>query len=71
MIKVSGLTKQTLRYIENTGNKILKDHFLEDLDPIGETLFINLKKEGYIEIDLHNYISLTAAGKAVINTQVI
>ncbi len=57
-----------LRYVKNTNGGATKANFIEDHEPIGNSLWINLSDEwheghGYITIDSGGKIALTEKGK--------
>jgi len=61
--------KQYLQYVRNTNGGATKDHFIDDYDPIGETLWKQLKYHLYVSEDTNGRIYLTDAGNSELDRE--
>lgn len=55
------MQKQALAYVKNTGGGATLAHFVEDHDPVGTQLWLELKEAGCVEV-IDGRIWLTDAG---------
>jgi len=53
-----------LRYVRDTSNGAIQEHFIGDFEPVGRLLWNDLMDKGLIEIREDNRIHLTRAGVA-------
>jgi hypothetical protein len=57
--------KRTLEYVRNTSGNATKEMFFEDYEPIGEILWSDAQRLGYV-IEKEGKILLTATGTTVL-----
>lgn len=53
---------KALEYVKNTGGGATKENFIDDWEPIGETLWTGLFTDGLVRINADGKIYLTALG---------